>query len=288
MSQMVGKQGQTGYRTLVVDDQAEQRDILSRLLMSCGHAAQCAEGAEQALQLLHNQHFDLCLCDWRLDHRSPCGNFALLARIKDIHPHLPVLMYSGWDPSPDLAFEARDQGAVAFVKRLELIRETNQVISRAIARHQGSLADQVKQELRAERGVPRGHVRKDVESLLEFVEENYGSAVGMEAMAQAWLQIKPPTEPQAGSDLLAIYGEAAATFKRVVDLAPMAYLKELRIRTADRLVRCTGLPFHEIAEQCGFPCYRTFDMAFRKKHGKSPRAARAESRWPERKRADEG
>ena len=57
-------------RLLIVDDDADTRRILSRLLSKCGHEVVTAEGAQRALQSIQNSRFDALISDIGLPDSS--------------------------------------------------------------------------------------------------------------------------------------------------------------------------------------------------------------------------
>lgn len=78
---------ETSRRVLVVDDEADIRELLDMTLARMGLAADCAGSLTEARKLLEQGHYKLCLTDMRL----PDGEGLDLVRlIADHHPHLPV------------------------------------------------------------------------------------------------------------------------------------------------------------------------------------------------------
>lgn len=53
----------TNASILIVDDEEPNRDILSRRLAKEGYTVSVAEGGKQALDMLHNERYDLVLLD---------------------------------------------------------------------------------------------------------------------------------------------------------------------------------------------------------------------------------
>ena len=85
-----------GGRILIVDDNAVNRDMLSRRLERQGYATAMAAGGEEALELLSRREFDLVL----LDIMMPGMNgFQVLAHLKSDPAlrHVPVIMISALD-----------------------------------------------------------------------------------------------------------------------------------------------------------------------------------------------
>jgi adenylate cyclase len=81
-------------RILVIDDMAANRDLLSRRLVSEGHAVTAVSSAIEALKLLEDASFDLALIDILMPDMN---GIELLGRLKEDPRwrHMPVVMISG-------------------------------------------------------------------------------------------------------------------------------------------------------------------------------------------------
>src|SRR6267154_4642902 len=96
-------------KLLVVDDNLENRDLLSRRLVHLGYEVEIAENGARALAKIHRAHYDLVL----LDHMMPgMSGLDLLRLLRATYSpsQLPVIMVSGVDDS-DTIVDALDQGA---------------------------------------------------------------------------------------------------------------------------------------------------------------------------------
>ncbi|WP_141833618.1 sigma-54 dependent transcriptional regulator [Herbaspirillum sp. SJZ107] len=101
-------------RVLVVDDDSAVQVSLALLLKQAGFDARCADDPRQALQLLDDGPFDLVLQDMNFSlQTSGEEGLALLARIKERHPALPVLLMTAWG-SIALAVRGVKAGAANF------------------------------------------------------------------------------------------------------------------------------------------------------------------------------
>jgi two-component system NtrC family response regulator len=101
-------------RVLVVDDDGAVQVSLALLLKQAGFDARCADDPRQALQLLEDAPFDLVLQDMNFSlQTSGEEGLALLARIKERHPALPVLLMTAWG-SIALAVRGVKAGAANF------------------------------------------------------------------------------------------------------------------------------------------------------------------------------
>jgi CheY-like chemotaxis protein len=99
----VGDGAASAAHLLVVDDIAENREILQRRLARLGHRVQCAEDGRRALEMMAAEPFDLVLLDVMMPEMD---GFEVLARIKQDPATLdiPVVVISALD---DLASAAR-------------------------------------------------------------------------------------------------------------------------------------------------------------------------------------
>lgn len=98
-------------RVLVVDDESEVRNALSRLLTHTGYQVRQAASAEEADQWMSTERFDICLLDIHLP-RMPGTEFLTWAMCKD--PEMAVIMLTGVD-EPQVALACLDQGARTFL-----------------------------------------------------------------------------------------------------------------------------------------------------------------------------
>ncbi len=98
LSGKVRKQNHSGERgtILVVDDNADNRDLLSRWLRHEGHTVVTAEDGRRALELVPKQPFDLVLLDVIM---PGLNGFQVLEKLKadESLRHLPVIMVSALD-----------------------------------------------------------------------------------------------------------------------------------------------------------------------------------------------
>jgi CheY-like chemotaxis protein len=107
--------GVSQARILVVDDGAENRDVLRRRLERSGHAVETAEHGRRALELLAVRPFDLVLLDVLMPELD---GFAVLEAIKG-NPALrdiPVIMISALDEMPSIV-RCIEHGAEDFLHK---------------------------------------------------------------------------------------------------------------------------------------------------------------------------
>lgn len=113
-------------RVLVVDDEAEVRGYLRRILTKCGHEVWEAPDGTEALQLLETTPFELVITD---AYMAEVDGMELLVRIQQRGLHMPVLMISGggYMAREEVLEMGKSCGAVATLEKpfsLEQLRAT--------------------------------------------------------------------------------------------------------------------------------------------------------------------
>ena len=104
-------------RILVVDDEADIRQSLQRILTRFGYTAKRASSAEEADQGLSSERFELLMLDIELP-RMKGVEFLSWALSRD--PEMAVIMMTGLD-MPEVAIECIDHGARTYlVKPVEV------------------------------------------------------------------------------------------------------------------------------------------------------------------------
>ncbi len=122
---------------LLIDDDILIRDILYDLL-SVAHECHTADHAEQALEYLEIETYDVVLTDITM---PGMGGLEILDRIKARHPDTPVIVISG--TTQQHADALIEMGAFAYFAKPFHLEEIEDAVNRASAHH--------KQLLEAER-----------------------------------------------------------------------------------------------------------------------------------------
>lgn len=97
-------------QVLCVDDTEDDCELFSFVLTQAGYEVRSAQSVADALQLIENNNFNLCLFDLSLSDGS---GFELLEKIQRINPTIPVIICSG-DARNSTRTQAMQAGAQAF------------------------------------------------------------------------------------------------------------------------------------------------------------------------------
>jgi two-component system nitrogen regulation response regulator NtrX len=105
----------TGADILVVDDEADIRELVSGLLEDEGHAVRIASNSDEALAAIRARKPSLALLDIWMQGGGLDG-LELLDIIKELDPDLPVVMISGHG-NIETAVSALKRGAYDFIEK---------------------------------------------------------------------------------------------------------------------------------------------------------------------------
>lgn len=115
-------------QVLVVDDEADIRELLSMTLARMGLEAHCAASTSEAYALLAKNSYDLCLTDMRL----PDGDgLAVVEYVAKHHPNLPVAVITAHG-SAENAVAALKAGAFDYVSKPLQLHQLRTLVQQAL------------------------------------------------------------------------------------------------------------------------------------------------------------
>ena len=100
-------------KILIVDDSQELLDIMCEYLETCGYTVHMTTESKDALRLIAATRYDIIVSDI---HMPEMDGLELMARIKNKHPGLPVVLITGYSVSEARKI-AMEKGADAFVEK---------------------------------------------------------------------------------------------------------------------------------------------------------------------------
>ena len=118
-------------RILVVDDDADQRKIASRMLGKLGYAVMAASSGEEAVRFLETRNVDLVV----LDMIMPPGIDGLetYRRIISRHPHQKAIIASGFSETDRVA-KLLELGAGAYIPKPYTLEKIGLAVRRELDR----------------------------------------------------------------------------------------------------------------------------------------------------------
>ena len=101
---------------LVVEDEASVRKVAVKMLTALNLDVLEAGDAFQAMDIFREQHprISAVLLDLKMPKKD---GWACLAEMREISPHKPVLICSGYDPQEDMRHEFADDAHLGFLKK---------------------------------------------------------------------------------------------------------------------------------------------------------------------------
>lgn len=101
-----------GKRVLVVEDDADSRQVLALALVQAGYSVHEACDGLEAMNEMKRRRFDVVVTDY---HMPRLNGFELLMLIRVVWPDLPVVIVSG--SQGDMADVAVQHGAFAWIRK---------------------------------------------------------------------------------------------------------------------------------------------------------------------------
>ena len=100
---------------LIVDDNADIRNILNELILDAGYKTRVAANYNQALSEIDKKMPDVAILDVKLDKGDNDG-IELLSHIKSINKDIPVIVITG-HANIEMAVNSLKKGAFEFVEK---------------------------------------------------------------------------------------------------------------------------------------------------------------------------
>lgn len=127
-------------KILIVDDEARIRELLRKALAQAGYDVVSVPSAEQSLELIFKEPFDLLLLDVRLS--SGESGLSILKKVREHRKNVPIVIYSG-ALTPELDKEAREAGANEVLSKdvdvLQLVAQIGKIIKAKVRIFQGPI-----------------------------------------------------------------------------------------------------------------------------------------------------
>ncbi|MEY4730625.1 MAG: hypothetical protein RL020_1783 [Pseudomonadota bacterium] len=135
-------------RVLVVDDEADIRELLMLTLSKMGVDADTAETCAEAFEYLKGNAYDLCLTDMRL----PDGNgLKILEHISENYPNIPVAVITAYG-SAENAVAALKAGAFDYLAKPIGLKELRDLVNSALKLPQNGARKTVAEKPEADSG----------------------------------------------------------------------------------------------------------------------------------------
>lgn len=199
---------------LVVEDDAGIQELLQFTLECAGYATRCADSAEKAQKLIHEELPDLAILDWMLPAMSGI-QFARQLRADARTRLLPIIMVTARGEEPDRV-AGLEEGADDYIVKPFSPKEL-------IARVQAVLRRRAPELGQSE--ISNGPVRIDAVSHEAFVSDQKITLTPVEFKLLRFLMANPGRVYSRGQLLDQVWGDHVYVEERTVDV----HIRRLRM-----------------------------------------------------------
>jgi two-component system response regulator HydG len=98
---------------LIVDDDADAGEMMSKLLSACGFQADVARDGYKALKLAEDKQFGIAIIDYRMPGMN---GVELFRRLREMRPDLAAVFLTGY-PTIDVVYPAIEAGIVRVLSK---------------------------------------------------------------------------------------------------------------------------------------------------------------------------
>ena len=238
---------------LLVDDEIMIREGFKRLFdweaHNCEVVGEAADGM-QALAQIDNLHPDIVIMDINI----PIINGLKVIQLSKIkHPDIAFVIVSGYD----------DFSYCREALRLQL---TDYILKPVNYEEFGTCIDNLKISLFEQRvsaeDQPQKQEERTITGITRYLHEHLAEEMSLAVLSEEF-------------HLNAQY--ISQLFKNEIGVNFLAYLTNIRMEKAKKLLLSTSLSVAEIAEQSGYGDYRVFTKVFKKNEGITPSQYRRDS-----------
>ena len=246
----------TKYRLLVIDNDENIRSYLSKELSSDFHIEERADGQE-ALQYVFKHKPDLVIADVAT---PVLDGYQLCQRIKQNISlnHIPVILLA---PKNDLEsnFASLESGADAFLGKpfyIEILRHTALNLVKTRSQLRNSFNGKQVQEDKLDNIEMRTANDKLMERIMRCINQNLSNTeFSIDDLCQ-----------EVGISRVHLYRK----LKELTNQSPRDFIRNVRLKQAERLLLRDSYSINEIAEAVGFSRSNNFSSAFKEQYGYPP------------------
>ena len=231
-------------RVLLVDDEIMIREGFKRLFDWAAHdcevVGEAADGME-ALAQIDALCPDIVIMDINIPIMSGL-KVIQLSRIK--HPGIAYVIVSGYDD-------------FSYCQQALRLQITDYILKPVNYEEFGGCIDNLKISLFERRVAeePAEQEERAITGITRYLQEHLAEEVSLSVLAERF-----HLNPQYISQL----------FKNEIGVGFLAYLTNIRMEKAKKLLLSTPLPVAEVAERSGYGDYRVFTKVFKKSEGVTP------------------
>ena len=231
-------------RVLLVDDEIMIREGFKRLFdwesHDCQVVGEAADGME-ALAQIDTLRPDIVIMDINI----PIMNGLKVIQVSRMkHPNTAFVIVSGYDD-------------FSYCREALRLQITDYILKPVNYEEFGTCIDNLKISLFQQRlsAEPEQQEERTISGITRYLQEHLAEEMSLSILAEQFY-----LSPQYISQL----------FKSEIGVGFLAYLTNIRMEKAKKLLLSTSLPIANVAEQSGYGDYRVFTKVFKKAEGITP------------------
>lgn len=231
-------------RVVLVDDEIMIREGFKRLFdwdaHDCEVVGEAADGME-ALAQIDTLRPDIVIMDINI----PIMNGLKVIQVSRMkHPNTAFVIVSGYDD-------------FSYCREALRLQITDYILKPVNYEEFGTCIDNLKISLFQKRlsAEPEQQEERTITGITRYLQEHLAEEMSLSILAEQF-----HLNPQYISQL----------FKSEIGVGFLAYLTNIRMEKAKKLLLSTSLPIADVAEQSGYADYRVFTKVFKKSEGITP------------------
>lgn len=125
------------HKILIVDDDVDMCQLLGKFLQKKGYNVNCAHKGRTAIEMLKEEQYDLCICDFRL---GDMDGLELIQNIRALNKDIKILMITGYSDIK-VAVQVIKMGALDYLTKPIIPDELLVALSKALSSEQVSTSN---------------------------------------------------------------------------------------------------------------------------------------------------
>lgn len=249
-------------RILVVDDDAEMRNYMSRHFESAGYKIATADNGTEALKIVNNGDVDLVVCDVKMPVMDGLTFLRLMKSNVNTH-HIPVIMLSSKNDISD-RIEGYDRGADGYLGKPFNIEELETLADNLIntrLKLKGKFSGAQDTDDRITPPELKGNDEALMEKIMQCINKHIDNPdLNVEMLGQ-----------NVGISRVQLHRK----MKDLIGMTPSDFIRNIRLQRACKLLQKPDVEITQVAYAVGFSTQPHFSTAFKRYVGLSPSEYRA-------------
>jgi len=247
---------------LVIDDEKEIRQLLNDFLCEKYEVAEAANGQE-AIELMRVRMPILIVCDIIMPKMNGV-EFVKIMKEQELTRHIPIILLSS-KSSVESQIEGLEVGADAYLGKPFHPRHLEALIDSLLHRNK-AVIDYSESPYAALEQYEGKLVRKEDKEMIVHITKIIYDQIDNEALSLDFIA------NEMALSKMQLYRKV----KEILEQTPTEYIRSIRLKHAEKLLKTTNKTVQEIMYNCGFNNKAYFYREFAKKYHRTPKEYRTQ------------